>query len=218
MLPLEKNFDYLPLFCLLLSLLLVAILNTVYVRKIRTQIEGFVNARYAQQIAREDSTSASLASAMMLFNAMLTTALSVYLAVSQNQNAEQNNWPLFLSIMGGIALVILYFMIMPTLIRFLFHQDRGLTEHRFNFVLIFQVTGLLLIPCTIIASYSAVAKEEFVYITLIILALVYVYRLVRGVLIGLTNRISLIYIILYLCTLEILPIVVLVGLYWDKIS
>jgi len=195
---------------------MVAVLNTLFIRKIRMQVEGFFNARYVNQILREEGSSTNPASIMLLLNGMITTGLTVYLLLRSGGEVDTNSWLVFGMILGGIAAVLLYFMIVPEIIRFLFRQDRGLSEHKFNFLLIFQVTGLLLIPCTIIASYSAVGKQVFMYVALTVLILVYVYRLIRGVVIGISNRISLIYIILYLCTLEILPIVVIIGLYGDQ--
>jgi len=72
-----------------------------------------------------------------------------------------------------------------------------------------QITGIVLFPFVIIAFYYG--NTTFLIIAAIIVSLLFIYRLVRGILTGLNNKnYNLLYLFLYLCTLEILPLLLLV--------
>jgi uncharacterized membrane protein len=67
-----------------------------------------------------------------------------------------------------------------------------------------------LFPISLLLAYSKVIPSDvLVVLGLILIVASVVWRWARGWLNAVTNRISIVYIILYLCTLEILPAVVL---------
>jgi hypothetical protein len=71
--------------------------------------------------------------------------------------------------------------------------------------------GLLLIPVIIVALY--IPAISAVYVGIALWFLIYFYRLVRELFLGLSfAEFSLFYRILYLCTLEIIPLLVLTKL------
>jgi hypothetical protein len=94
--------------------------------------------------------------------------------------------------------------------RLLFNGDYSLREYEFNYGLLLKVAGSGLFPLCLLLAYSKVIPSDFlVLIGLILIVASIAWRWARGWLNAVTNRISIVYIILYLCTLEILPAVVL---------
>jgi hypothetical protein len=91
-------------------------------------------------------------------------------------------------------------------------------EYIFNVDLANQLLGLLLIPIVIGLAYIPFGKEVFISIGLIIIVFLYLFRLGRGIRIGLAKlKLSYFYLFLYLCTLEILPLAVLVRVFIENV-
>jgi hypothetical protein len=73
------------------------------------------------------------------------------------------------------------------------------------------ITGVLLVPITLVVLYTGV--NFFIYIGIAVIVILQVYRLLKTVIIGKSSVIfSALHIILYLCTLEIVPVLVLMRL------
>ena len=74
-----------------------------------------------------------------------------------------------------------------------------------------QVLGIFLLPFVVCAQFSQYPIEFFLYPSLIITSLFFLFRWFRGFAISsLEQNSGLLYIILYFCTLEILPLFVLI--------
>lgn len=80
-----------------------------------------------------------------------------------------------------------------------------------NTIILTQLTSFILLALSLIIALSYDSDLEiYIWIGFGILLLNYLVRLIRGTIAAFQERISLNYIILYLCTLEILPLAVLV--------
>lgn len=84
-------------------------------------------------------------------------------------------------------------------------------EYFFNIFVFSQTLGVILFPMIILIQFSKYPAEWFLYPAVIICGGFYVLRLFRGFVISvLEQNIGILYIFLYLCALEILPLLVLV--------
>jgi len=114
-----------------------------------------------------------------------------------------------LLITGGVALVLLaYQFIGLGLTAWITGESTALREQAIQFLSGFQFAGILLFLLGLIWFLNPEIKIELFYTFLFLLAIVFVVRLVKGIIISLMQRISWYYIILYFCTLEILPLLV----------
>ncbi|RLD33836.1 MAG: hypothetical protein DRI73_04815 [Bacteroidetes bacterium] len=92
-------------------------------------------------------------------------------------------------------------------------SENMLNEYFFNISLHINTLGLLLIPITILASYAHYPYNNiFIYIGLGLVVLFYLARSFRLFVIFYTKRTLILYGILYLCALEILPLLVMVKI------
>ena len=110
-----------------------------------------------------------------------------------------------------LVINVLFFLkiIILKIIGNIFQTKEITSNYILNSFLSKAVWGLVLIPVLIISIYF---NELFVvYIGLGLLSVLLVNRGVRGIIIGADNRkFSILYYFLYLCTLEILPVVLLI--------
>lgn len=84
-------------------------------------------------------------------------------------------------------------------------------EYGFNVFVFCQTLALLLLPFIICIQFSRYSTELFLYPAYIICFLFYLLRLFRGFTISVMEQgVGILYIFLYLCALEILPLLVLV--------
>ena len=118
----------------------------------------------------------------------------------------------------GICL-ILYWGIKIVIIRLLgnvFHTSQTTREYMINIFVFNLISGLILLPLLVLIVY--LKSFNFLYIGLIIIALVILFRFFRGFLIGIgLTKFSFLYLFVYLCSLEILPLIVLLRFFLNHI-
>ncbi len=103
--------------------------------------------------------------------------------------------------------------IMIQLLEGLLGREYGLEEYLFNVFYFLEFVALFGFPFLLLLMYFPLNQVSWIAPILFFLALLsYIWRLIRGIQGALSYRSPLIYIILYLCTLEILPMWVLVRL------
>jgi hypothetical protein len=81
-------------------------------------------------------------------------------------------------------------------------------EFLYNMHLHNRILGLFLIPVTLVIAFGALQNPRLmVYAGLFVVAFFYLLLIIRGAKILMTKHFSIFYLILYLCTLEILPLI-----------
>lgn len=115
---------------------------------------------------------------------------------------------LIFGVLTGVLLVK-YLVIKLTMI--VSESSAGLTEHWLNHLIYFQITGLILVPFLAFTHYlptewrSITLKSILVVVILIVLVREY-----QSILRSVQQRMPFVYIILYLCTLELIPLIVFI--------
>jgi hypothetical protein len=91
----------------------------------------------------------------------------------------------------------------------LLFKNPGTASENIQNIIIFNLTGgMLLLPLLLLSHYSS--KALFLNISIGIISILLIIKLYRSFLIGLADqKFSLFHLFLYLCTLEILPILVI---------
>ncbi|MEY4595041.1 MAG: hypothetical protein RIQ47_1451, partial [Bacteroidota bacterium] len=92
-----------------------------------------------------------------------------------------------------------------------FDIDRELSTYLFNIFIINNLLGMVIFPFTIIMAFNPGVDGSWIFtVCLIVIGVLYLFRLFRGLQIGLnTPGVSLLYLFLYLCSLELAPLLVL---------
>jgi len=102
----------------------------------------------------------------------------------------------------------------------LFGQQEAIGNYSFIVFLTNKVMGVFLIPAILLLTFSPIAVQDFAYNgALIIIIILFVYRyLVSFSIIRASLKVSAFHFFLYLCTCEVLPMLVLYKLMMDFIS
>jgi len=90
----------------------------------------------------------------------------------------------------------------------IFDTRESARQYQLNIMIFNYLIGIVLFPVAIITFYW---NSQFLLISgIILVSLLLIYRLFRGILTGITNNsYNLFYLFLYLCTLEILPLLLI---------
>jgi hypothetical protein len=112
-------------------------------------------------------------------------------------------------LVGALFVGALLKLIVIQLLIFFTNSKIGFQDHHINHLLFFQIGGIILTPILIFTEYIPTGYHEHTLIGILILVgLIIVIREFQSLTRAIQYKISLFYIILYLCTLELLPLVV----------
>lgn len=115
--------------------------------------------------------------------------------------------PILILIASGILFLLLTLLtkLVSSLSGFIFQKSEISSEFNQNIDYFNQSLGLILFPLSFLISFSGIPKIA-VYVGIISFLLLYLLRIIRLMQINFNNQISIFYMFLYLCTVEILPI------------
>ncbi|MBK6525065.1 MAG: DUF4271 domain-containing protein [Crocinitomicaceae bacterium] len=110
---------------------------------------------------------------------------------------------------GGIVLLVKFSLI--RFLGFLTEVREGLTEHWINHLIYFQIITLVLTPLLCLTHFAPQTVQPVIGITIASFMLIMILlREVQSFVRALRQRVPVVYIILYLCTLELIPLIVLI--------
>lgn len=196
---------------LFVSFTMLVVLRVFDFRRLLLLFQGFMRASSVAQTYREESALTSRVSLFLLVNYLMMGALFTWqtLGVLYSDYPEPSAVVWFAL---GILCVYIIKIIGVRILGFIFELREAAQEYIYNIVLFNKTIGLVLFPVTLCLAYARQLPPGWlVAIGLSFWGLVLLYRFVRLSWIGLSVRgVSFLYIILYLCTLEILPFIVII--------
>jgi len=202
---------------LLFVFILLAIIKVFYNKRFRQLLDGFFVSRYASQAVREENVLLQRVSVILFLSFVLTTAAFIY------KLSEYYGWrikalsdlSLYLIIAAIIFLVYVFKLITVKIMGYIFKTEKEVEEYSFNILLFNNVLGLALFPVVLCMAFvTELPVLVYIQIAAGMFAVVFLYRIVRGFILGAgTAGISKLYLFLYLCTLEFLPLVVIIKLF-----
>lgn len=209
----------LPLF--LYILILLGYVRVSYSRRLHRLFSSLIRLQIFRQIMREELVFSHRVSLLLFLNFGLVLALIFYTASRFYgwYTGGYSGWEAFLVIVGIIAGGYLLKLLINFILRKLYRDPGLLREYIFEVVLINKVLGILLLPVVLALVFVNVSQLHGLFIAAgIILCLFLVYRILRGIIMSMSYSVSWVYIILYLCTLEILPFLVLYKIFTAEIT
>jgi hypothetical protein len=116
----------------------------------------------------------------------------------------------YLVLSASVGLIYLGKSLVVRLISHVAAGDFSLSEYLYSLLHLNQVAGILLLPMMLVVAYSDQKTASVVLTSAAgMLGLTLLYRWFRGVISALGNGVPMFYIFFYLCTLEILPLLVI---------
>lgn len=193
------------------AILLVVVLGIVaysksfYPKRFKMILRGLFNWKVSQQIIRYEKVYAHPVNVMLSVVYLLATSL--LFAFYYHQNFNQLLDPIYAFALLAVFILVygLLKLFLYSFSAWLFNVDEMIEDYSFQSSLFNKFFGLINLILLICFLYSSISQELILSISLVSLLIFMLMQLIRGLLIGIQNAMPLHLIILYLCTLEILP-------------
>ena len=203
-----------PFFVLLLILLVFTFVKVLYNKTIRQILAAFFSNVVTNQVVRDENVLVQRASVLLTIVFNLAAAFYLYyISVLYGWSSDYigAGFGRFLVFALIISFAYTFKFIILKLTGFIFLLDKAFVVYIFNIFLINNVLGIALIPIVIALSFLSASYQPYLVVfSFILIGIAYCYRVVRGVLIGLSSPdFSGFYLFLYLCALEISPLLIL---------
>ena len=198
-----------PSIVLTTSLLLLAFTKAFGFNRIRQIYKSMFSFYSANEVVREEKVFFHQVNFSLFLVYLLTVSLLFYfITIFINPN---NDYPwLYPTIFGMITVAYIIKFLCNYILGYLFDCQQYVPLATYNILLYNYLLGILLVPTIALiyfSNFQGLIILKFVIIPII--SIILLIRFIRFFVMGISNNISYLYIILYICTLEILPLVVL---------
>lgn len=194
----------------------IGFMRMVHGRSFNLLIQSVFNNNLANQLIRDDNVLVQRANFLFSIMFSLVAALVLY------QASIAFGWKLagigpgflryaFLAVLVSGIYTFKFIIIKMT--GLVFNQGREFTAYVFNIFLVNFLLSLLLTPIIVFIGFSdLIPARVLIFIAAALFASAFLFRIGRGILIGLRSQggFSPVYLFLYLCALEIAPLLVLI--------
>lgn len=197
---------------LLLVLVGLAFIRFAYPKRLQRLLQALLRVRILLQLMREEMVLTHHTAVILFLSFSGTSALLLYLAAHHFEwhLTELLGPALFPVLFGVITLVYVGKIIVVKTIQVLFLIQSVLWEYLNYTFVVNALLGIVWIPLLMLALVSSSGMLQAVlFLALGIFALGWLIRMGQGILLAFNQRVPGVYIILYLCALEILPLLVL---------
>lgn len=205
--------SYWPGIVLFLVFCLYVLIRISEPKKIIKIFTSVFSLQEAKQLFREEikltkRMSLLLAIAFILVAAFLVQVTNDYFGLILHDQSSLKQYLFFVATLS--IMYIVKFLANHVLAFISSNNDLG-KEYLFNVFIFSQTVGIVLFPIVVCLEFTKYPTEWFLYPALIISAGFYVLRMFRGYIISVSEQnVGILYIFLYLCALEILPLLVLI--------
>jgi hypothetical protein len=200
---------------LLFAFILLAWIQVFYRKRLHQILMAPFSRRFLSQLVRDGDLFSERITLAAAFIYLITSALLIYQLYKLVPVSGGIKMP------GGFLLFVLicfsllaFWTLKFSLIRFLsiiFRTRQTTREYILNILIFNIITGILVLPMLVLGIY--LKSVIFLWICIIIFLLFFTFRFARGFLIGISiTKFSYLFLFVYLCSLEILPLIVLVRL------
>lgn len=204
----QVNTDWITII-LLLALVLFATVRMGWTKYLGNLFQSVVNYSTANRMFREQNYSFQHGAFRLDIYFYLVFSVFLFQVIRFLRiDGSFYNFRLYILVLAGVWIFFLAKKFLYKATGFIFENSDETSEFLFNLDNHVRVTGLLLFPVVAIISFSPFNNPEIlVYFGILIASAVYFLLLFRGFMILLKKQFSIIYLFLYFCTLEILPLV-----------
>jgi len=202
---------------LLFVLTIYTWLRIFYYKYFNQLIQAFLNTNLTNQMVRDENILVQRASILLALTFNIIAALFLYLLsleIGWSLGGIGNGFNRFAFFITIVSAAYTFKFLILKIIGWLFDLDREMATYIFNIFLIINVLGLVLVPIVALMAYNPHIEPHFLAIlSLWVIGIAFCYRIFRGLLSGLSvSGFSPLYLFLYLCTLEIAPLLVLIRI------
>lgn len=210
----DSQYHYQPSWVMgliILSVMMIGYLFSAFHSRFIAVIRSFFTMRYASQLAREEHSLTHPASIFLSINFIISCSLFILQVVSSSVFSRagiEMSFIDFFIMLAGISAMYFVKIIVIKISGFIFAKQIIAAEYIFIIFLVNQIIGIVLVPIIIFIAYgNEPFRNSFIYAGIFLLAIAFIIRVGKGVLAVLSSgAITPFYLFLYLCALEILPL------------
>ena len=201
---------------LLTASILLAWTQFYYPKRLRLILIAPYSRRYLNQLVREGKLFSERISVSLGIIYVLLFPLLIYQVYDLMVDEKYSEF-----LMGSVVYILIVFSFILfwaakiSLMKFLgmiFRTGQSTSEYLMNIMLFNFLTGIILLPLMVLVVYMK--SVFFLQISLVIAILVILMTFLRGIIIGISlTKFSYVYLFVYLCSLEILPYIILIKLF-----
>lgn len=200
---------------LLAMLLMLGILRVFYQKKLNLFLSSAISKRFSNQVFREENALTQGTSVVLTF--IFFTAISLFFYLSSDflpmNFGDMPEFQKYLLILASCLGFYFLKLLLHKVCGLIFKAYKETDEYIFNQFIVIQVSGLLLVIWCILMSYCKdIDRQYLVFAGFSTLLLGYFVRMIKSLGISNIGSYSAIYIFLYLCSLEILPLIIIIKL------
>ncbi|HMQ06278.1 MAG TPA: DUF4271 domain-containing protein [Saprospiraceae bacterium] len=202
---------------LMLSMILLAVVANVRRSIFGKVVKSIFNDNILKATQKEEDNGKSGAMIILYIIFLLNLSTFIYLFVNWFYPHTSLSWWL---IFGGITIIYLIRHLFLTLFSNIFQDNMASVHYSFMIAVFNLLIGIFLFPANLIIAFAP-DKISFttLIISMVILGLIYLIRYTRGIIQGLLLfSHSLFHFFLYLCTFEVIPLLVIVRVALDTIN
>ncbi|MEN8156413.1 MAG: DUF4271 domain-containing protein [Bacteroidota bacterium] len=173
-------------------------------------IQASVNFRITSKMFEDNSLLQKQLDNILHAIYFLSVGLLVYLAETRYQLFPYGlSGPLlYLFNMAVLAGIFLARIVLINLVGFLFNRTRIFREYLYNAFIYNKLLGVSVLPLLVFVLYTTgIVREVFHWAALLLVFSIIIMRMIRGISYSFKKDISIFYLFLYLCALEIAPLI-----------
>ncbi|MCW3071878.1 MAG: hypothetical protein JWO44_1768 [Bacteroidetes bacterium] len=215
------SYDYLVALILFVSFCTFVWLYVSNAKKLNQLVRGFYVNRSGGQLSRDEYSASNRVGFLLSLLFLFTIPLFIGQVIEYTGiDLKMGRIAMYSTIALGLMLTYLVKYITIRLSGFIFKVGKEALDYSTAMLIFVNILGLFMLPVvTCLEFVKQVNPLVFIYTGVFFLAGFLCIRLLRGIVIGFSsNRVSKFYLFLYLCTLEIVPFVILVKLFMRYIA
>ena len=175
-------------------------------------VQAAVNFQVANRMFKDNSLLQSQLDRVLYLFYFFSMAFLLYyveLRLGMTPYALQGGW-LYLFNLALLLGIFLGRIFLLNTAGFLFNRIRIMREYLYNVFIFNKLSGMALLPMMFLLVYTKGWLQEVMFwLTLAMVLGVFLMRLIRGVVFSYRKEVLIFYMFLYLCALEIAPLVLL---------
>ena len=209
-----------------LFILLISSLVMIIIAKIRQNVKfqflilSFYKGKGVIQPFKDERLMMSAASILLLFNFLIMIGIFGHYSVKifgVEEALDVGEYG-FLKVSLFVSSCYVVKLIAIRMVQFLIGADKGSSEYLYTVVHFCQNLGLVLFPFIVTATYfESEYKLAVINAAIVAIILLYLFRLFKTIAISVRESVPILYLFLYLCAFEFLPLTVAVKLVAERI-
>lgn len=190
---------------LAVSFLIIALARLGSGQQVYSLVRAVYKNKQVEKIVREEYPLNNLTSIFLILNHVLAASALIFLSLAPSPFTD-NPYSIFTLLPIPFLVVFLPWLSL-IFIGALTKEKEMVAESRMNTLLFAHFSGLVYSLVLLVWAFNIQWKETFIYIFAGIALFIWLYRFLRGFIAAFSKGAPWYYIILYFCTLEILPFV-----------